>query len=1292
MREIQEPFQHSPAFQTMDRNELDDLSALVAIANGDQVEPPAAAAQGASLVNAVNPDPAEHVEVQLLQDLIALQEPRTSYERRSDDLMAHARLAKERKRSQRQLAAATDAKKIATDAIALVAHQFPLVARSLGMTRRRLTDPTAQALIHLKLACSPKFKGAYARNYAQSQIRSTRLVAGCLLDQQQTYAEEVLDIAPGAGQAHPLAPRVIRRFVAYSAQWDETAQMLSPTRSRLLPAQAKVSKAQTSAQIMVFSGALQLTKLMRSTLGCDSMERTVQPWHSLSLRLDAQDADHLIEAVLRCMPLALMDAEVMEQVGTRNEGVLLQFGTDRASANLSAGKWFATLLHQKYIALPLYLHLEPCALHGVALVKQRCSWLKSIMTALRSFTRWLRVGKNLQGLSEHLTALIRGGVVVRRAERPQEARERAKKIVELLYGDLETSTFLWRTCKKTNAKVKSVLLLDLESLIDSLDFDANATKFTFWNYVSVDSEDHKVLGKAVGSAAIETAEQAGDRIATPVLGFLTGRAWVDAVESRWTNFFASLRRFTIGIAANNVLPIALDELRKSMKVTDDLEDALAKLVAADSSDVASKNKLRLIRFTKVLCDPSLAWQLGIMATTLAPIESLQYAIMGHDRVSATLGELVHPHKSPIAKTASRLLELSLNFSADGSWLLASLLGADLNDQGVRMAARKALLQLSAGLAEVFEFRLATGIYRLLWLTFSDVTDAAKRTVACDFFAESRARECDSSMCRHLRLHYPSVEELLGKGPAFLKAFEESVQLTIDFSERTHGQMRHDLGSAGPGYGFGAAAERTLCRQFAVDHISRGGLDPAKITFGDILAYSVLGDLEPASKRRNVGGNPWMEFHAVRFRTFKALVAPDRPLTQSEHAEIEQTIKSEWQTVRNDEDQYACWQARFRAGRGGSSLGSAQGAGQIARCEEGPAFSGLWQKSQDPKHLLPPSAIVDFSAAAKTSPSKKLGVGKQAAAEQADRLHIREPVARSHGIDECCRLFDCQASKKNICRVHGCWRDGAKSLDEVCSLLSAWVQQLPTDTKDSASELVWLEASEPEKAEATVVVALLVKQFLSPKMQMFADCGLELQGRSPLRTFVPPPFPFTVTIMDRASRLAGPGGFGDDVRCIACSSSDELAFFLKQHGRQWRLFPLRYEMCEGPSLLRMRVLGRGNVFEKPVRARTGKPSVALPSVFDLGDPLEFGRSQAAGTSSGAPAGDGRGGGGGGEGGEESEDEEEDLRPAADAFDDGQLSEEAEGSYATVSPVAIAFAAACAVAPVKPCGHIYCHHSL
>ena len=196
------------------------------------------------------------------------------------------------------------------------------------------------------------------------------------------------------------------------------------------------------------------------------------------------------------------------------------------------------------------------------------------------------------------------------------------------------------------------------------------------------------------------------------------------------------------------------------------------------------------------------------------MEALQYQLLGFGRQKSSLADLVHPRTSPIIAAQSKLFRLAKYFVVGeaSSWLLLQKVGKELESAEVKAYARKHLLQLSAGIDQIFELRFSHGVYRLGWMIFDDIpnekvvgmlTSFFESPVECLFFAASQM----------VRL-YPTMAAMSVHGPAVLKALFEVTPTSIGFSERSHNQLRQDVTSHGPASSFAAASERLLCREFA----------------------------------------------------------------------------------------------------------------------------------------------------------------------------------------------------------------------------------------------------------------------------------------------------------------------------------------------------------------------------------------------------------------------------------------------------------------------------------------------
>ena len=98
------------------------------------------------------------------------------------------------------------------------------------------------------------------------------------------------------------------------------------------------------------------------------------------------------------------------------------------------------------------------------------------------------------------------------------------------------------------------------------------------------------------------------------------------------------------------LPDALRQLLATwdVNVTASCEKFLERLIAADQQDLASRNKLKLLRICRNLCGPSDVKEIALQLTTHRTVDRLMYSILGHkDRERATLRELADPKESPV---------------------------------------------------------------------------------------------------------------------------------------------------------------------------------------------------------------------------------------------------------------------------------------------------------------------------------------------------------------------------------------------------------------------------------------------------------------------------------------------------------------------------------------------------------------------------------------------------------------------------------------------------------------------
>jgi hypothetical protein len=211
----------------------------------------------------------------------------------------------------------------------------------------------------------------------------------------------------------------------------------------------------------------------------------------------------------------------------------------------------------------ILIHMEPCAMHGIALVKNRVGSVKSITAALVSFTKWLRVSANHDAFAKALIESVRATLVIRSTPKLDEHRSRAQAFIDLLFGGA-ASSYLWKKDRHGN-QVKKSLLTDLEEVLQYCSFDVGGPASVFWNSVEEGSDEHLVLGMAVGSKLYNSREQGIERVGAAFHNFFCGRTWVVANEARWTHIGLTSRRWLIGLLFGRSLVEALKTRTRSFK-------------------------------------------------------------------------------------------------------------------------------------------------------------------------------------------------------------------------------------------------------------------------------------------------------------------------------------------------------------------------------------------------------------------------------------------------------------------------------------------------------------------------------------------------------------------------------------------------------------------------------------------------------------------------------------------------------------------------------------------------------
>ena len=1200
-------------------DELEDLAWLRGLAGGSRAssssEPAhqrlqpqlVAAAAAAALARGAGDGGglADEVEDIRAMQVVVAAPARQKFQRRSWEHIQHARSEKKRKLLAKENEALKQNDTNLRRGLALVASDCPAVRNSLGVERSMQIvlkengdEMKVQMVMHQ--AMLPVQQGA-AKHMTSKQARAMSRFVDCIMDCEQVYADDKV--------FEPVACEPNLRIVGLSYQWDETLQsMRSPDKAKTVN-RSSPSSSRERVQTMVQTGQMYIFEFPGGLAA--HPEVVSAPWLVRPLFLWRQTANYLLEGLLRSLPISLESIVKMRAMAASAEVVILSLSRDGATANTNVCEWiFFTIEKLQLPNIFVFSHL--CSLHRVAIARSRVKMVQAIVNALSSFTRWLRVGKNSGALVDALSFVISRDLRIERRARPVEFEHNADRFVEFLYkhgGD----EFMWTTTAKGERKRTGFHddLLDYMSTIDlgtAEQLAANGGQFqlTHWCFVTADSDDHRLRGKAVGSRCCTSRSESVDKVSAPIVKFMVTRAWPQMCVSRWTHTPTTAKRALVCSLGPRILPKALDHIRTSWEVSDGLEAMLARAIAIDHDDFASQNKLRLLRFCRAMCHEEMPMDLMVSCLSTVAVDNIMYKLMGHGGQSrATILSLMQPGASPITKALVDLCGLLRNWSGDATshWFVLPSLGVELANPDIRLKARTQLLQCAAGVFDCFEVRFARPPYSLAALAM-EVDNSVKEEVCKSF--EDEPDGCLPSGCLALRRLCPTKADLIfGRGPGIIHAWAESTFLCIDDSERSHAQMRSDLNGPASGRSPTVSANKFLLRKVRSAHVHRGGSCCFAKCIGDGLHKA--GD----NTKKPTGSNPKMEHHNSKRQAFKSLHSPGRPMTPEQRQRCEDEAKSDWQRILADEsDEYDMWRLMHLAGN--SRRKAAIVALQDDDMRSGP-FQGLWGGGTIPENLIVPVATMIQHDLHK-------GVGKEAEAKtwHDERLMLKEQprdrMSDLAGRDVC--IDGCLGDRRNVCRQHKLGEDEAAALTLLTTRLYRFVDTLSKQEVESADILlrfVGKHAENDTDEDAITMLFLLVDARFSPKVQSLARCHMTDESTINFANV-----PFDIMIGQRRCRIPGSSG----AQVIDIVTSDEACYEMVAKRSWWAFGKVQHHIkVEVDSLLYMVVDGVDPLQPVVAPAKLKKKATAsaadrfLPPELDVEDPLSSSSSRGSAAGKG-----------------------------------------------------------------------------
>lgn len=1138
-------------------------------------------------------------ELAHVQALASARLPCKRWRPRSWEHAKNARDAKKRKALEGQLQLAKDANAQVKTRLAILSNSCPSVAKSLGLKPSELQlclkekggeQLLAQVSMHLAAVSSV---GSSACE-SSAQIRAISRSGACIQEVMRDSAESIL---------LPAMPSDLIRVVNIPYQWDETLQScrapmpfvsLSST-SSFSSSKSRASTGAVKVQTMVQSGKLMVFEYSDPALAPDVQRES--PWLRRPMFLWRQSANHILEGLLRSFPIDLADRAKMLLASQSSDAVVFVFLRDGASANGLTCKYIFFLIRR--LGTPnLFPFSMLCFLHLCAIARSRIKGVQSVINAIISFTRWIRVNRNQEALSSSLRHVVRGLLKVTRQCRPEKYRKRSEHVFKILFTSLGCDEYMW---KEVNGQREMTTfhheLLNYLAVVDMPGAgEAGEVALTHWCNVEEGSAE-AAKGLPLGTPCCATWEDSVEKVLEPISTFLAGRAWVQMVISRWTHVPQGSRRALLASIGPGLLPKALDHLRTSWDVSDSIEGQLARLVEIDRDDFKSQNKLRLLRFSRTLCNPSTPIELAASTISSRVVDCIMYSLLGHrERARVGIMDLMKPRTSVVTLAQVETFKLLSDWTPDeeNPWFVLASFGMDFSDRALRLRVRSQVLQSSAGVLGSYELRMQKAPYSLTIMCMEEVAADVIDQVFLEL--ESEPRECLPLFMRLWLDLFPTRALQLTKGKAVIRSWAAS-DICIDFSERSHGSMRQDLGGAGSARNPTLSSNRVFMKMVKAAHRAAGGGDV-------ILPCSEQLQLRDKSRKnpKNLGGNPRMEHFNSKAHALKQLHAPDRPLTSDERSRFKDIADSEWESIVLEEQSHAAWVAKFEAAQASRRLVGTVVASH-ARAEAQEMFQGLWGDSVNKADLLSPESMV------------QKGLHKASnRAEQRKALHDEELCVRAEVRDRIAEVpvkeliseDGCFACKKNVCRTHRLSVREAHALDDLTRRVNEFVDSCGKRVVEEANLLlnfIGRRTDDEPDSDALMHFFLLTDARYSPKVQIFCRC--ELAADSSSQNALELQLPFDIKLSARAPRLPG----NAHLSVLDLKTSDEICYAMVSQRPIWDFRKAHQDIkCDVDSLLFMTVSGfdpchdrEKNVSKKPT-ANKHSISSSLPAELDISDPF------------------------------------------------------------------------------------------
>lgn len=377
------------------------------------------------------------------------------------------------------------------------------------------------------------------------------------------------------------------------------------------------------------------------------------------------------------------------------------------------------------------------------------------------------------------------------------------------------------------------MLQDLEALVRMQTFPADPVAGS-----TSRARIHYCWDAALGRPCCDDEEDMREKFSVSQVNFHLSRTFEQVSLARWTHVANARKRLLVGMGCQRLYLSAL-VLAASRSISPgfaDMSDLLPVVdinfeeVGAGDQDVQATHQTRCARLCQWLQSKSFWFTLPITEVAESVIDGLMYRFFGHDGEIATVGEICHKERSPVALALGQYWALLKEWrpAKDGVWKVVALCGwTDFQDTDARRCARRTCLSIAASLVLRFEVKFSELPWTLHRLTSSNWSDSEKHAVCQHLLS---ARPCDVPLfAEKFRARFPDAEAMLSPTTlGAIRSFERGKLFSTKGSEIGPAGERQALAAAAaPGRSWVHHCRRNVLQRARAIHLAGGGDDPLK---------------------------------------------------------------------------------------------------------------------------------------------------------------------------------------------------------------------------------------------------------------------------------------------------------------------------------------------------------------------------------------------------------------------------------------------------------------------------------